>query len=214
MGDLIEVELESGATLKSRSLVLATGARWREMNVLGEQKYRGAGVAYCPHCDGPLFKGKKIAVIGGGNSGIEEAIDLAGIVEHVTVLEFDKILRADEVLQRKARSMGNINIITEVLTTEVVGNGERGTGLNYTDRSSEKTHPLRLSGIFVQIGLVPNTDFLKGDIELSPRGEIITSPQGETSIPGVFAAGGCHRLTLQTNHHSNGKWCSGFSWCL
>ena len=189
IGDLIEVELDSGAKLKSRSLIMATGARWREMNVPGEQEYRGAGVAYCPHCDGPLFKGKKVAVIGGGNSGIEAAIDLAGIVEHVTVLEFDSKLRADEVLQRKARSMGNIDIITEALTTEVVGDGEKVTGLNYTDRSNGESKRIELAGIFVQIGLVPNTEFLKGDMELTPRGEIITSAQGETSIPGVFAAG-------------------------
>lgn len=189
VGDLIQVELESGATLKSRLLVIATGARWREMNVPGEQAYRGKGVAYCPHCDGPLFKGKKVAVIGGGNSGIEAAIDLAGIVEHVTVLEFDSKLRADEVLQRKARSMGNIDIITEALTTEVLGDGEKVTGLRYTDRATDESKAVELSGIFVQIGLVPNAEFLKGSLELSPRGEIIVGAQGETSLPGVFAAG-------------------------
>ena len=189
VGDLIQVELESGATLKSRSLVIATGARWREMNVPGEQEYRGKGVAYCPHCDGPLFKGKKVAVIGGGNSGIEAAIDLAGIVEHVTVLEFDSKLRADEVLQRKARSMGNIDIITEALTTEVLGDGEKVTGLRYTDRATEESKAVELSGIFVQIGLVPNAEFLKGTLELTPRGEIIVGAQCETSLPGVFAAG-------------------------
>ncbi|USE38880.1 alkyl hydroperoxide reductase subunit F [Endozoicomonas sp. SCSIO W0465] len=189
VGDLIQVELESGATLKSRSLVIATGARWREMNVPGEQEYRGKGVAYCPHCDGPLFKGKKVAVIGGGNSGIEAAIDLAGIVEHVTVLEFDNKLRADEVLQRKARSMGNIDIITEALTTEVLGDGEKVTGLRYTDRVTDNSNTIELSGIFVQIGLVPNAEFLKGTMELSPRGEIVVGAQGETSLPGVFAAG-------------------------
>ncbi|WP_257296463.1 alkyl hydroperoxide reductase subunit F [Endozoicomonas sp. YOMI1] len=189
VGDLLQVELESGATLQSRSLVIATGARWREMNVPGEQEYRGKGVAYCPHCDGPLFKGKKVAVIGGGNSGIEAAIDLAGIVEHVTVLEFDSKLRADEVLQRKARSMGNIDIITEALTTEVLGDGEKVTGLRYTDRATDHSNTVELSGIFVQIGLVPNAEFLKGTLELSPRGEIIAGAQGETSLPGVFAAG-------------------------
>ena len=189
VGDLIQVELESGATLKSRALVIATGARWREMNVPGEQEYRGKGVAYCPHCDGPLFKGKKVAVIGGGNSGIEAAIDLAGIVEHVTVLEFDNKLRADEVLQRKARSMGNITLITEALTTEVVGDGQRVTGLRYTDRATDESRSLELAGIFVQIGLIPNAEFLKGTVELSPRGEIVVGAQGETSVPGVFAAG-------------------------
>ena len=189
VGGLIEVELESGAKLKSRSLILATGARWREMNVPGEQEYRGRGVAYCPHCDGPLFKGKKVAVIGGGNSGIEAAIDLAGIVEHVTVLEFADTLRADAVLQDKARSMGNIDIIKEAQTTEVIGNGEQVTGLRYTDRKTGESKELELAGIFVQIGLVPNTEFLKGAVELSPRGEIITGAQGDTSLPGVFAAG-------------------------
>ncbi|WP_263081536.1 alkyl hydroperoxide reductase subunit F [Endozoicomonas sp. Mp262] len=189
VGDLIKVELESGATLKSRALVIATGARWREMNVPGEQEYRGKGVAYCPHCDGPLFKGKKVAVIGGGNSGIEAAIDLAGIVEHVTVLEFDNKLRADDVLQRKARSMGNITIITEAWTTEVVGDGQRVTGLRYTDRGAGESVSLELAGIFVQIGLIPNVEFLKGTVDLSPRGEVEVGIQGETSVPGIFAAG-------------------------
>ncbi len=188
-GELIEVELENGATLKSRSVILATGARWREMNVPGEQEYRGKGVAYCPHCDGPLFKGKRVAVIGGGNSGIEAAIDLAGIVEHVTVLEFADTLRADEVLQRKARSLPNVDIITEAMTTEVVGDGQRVTGLRYQDRASGETQELALAGIFVQIGLMPNTDWLKGTLELNPRGEIVVDSRGQTSIPGVFAAG-------------------------
>ena len=185
----VEVTLENGAVLKSRSVILATGARWREMNVPGEQAYRGKGVAYCPHCDGPLFKGKKVAVIGGGNSGIEAAIDLAGIVEHVTVLEFAETLRADEVLQRKARSMGNIEIITQAMTTEVIGDGQRVTGLHYTDRATNESHLLSVAGIFVQIGLIPNTDWLKGDIELSQHGEIVIDSRGQTSLPGVFAAG-------------------------
>lgn len=188
-GGLIQVELDSGAVLKSRSLIMATGARWREMNVPGEKEYKGAGVAYCPHCDGPLFKGKKVAVIGGGNSGIEAAIDLAGIVEYVTVLEFDNKLRADEVLQRKARSMGNIDIITSALTTEVVGDGSHVTGITYTDRTTDESKQIELSGVFVQIGLVPNAEFLKETLELSPRGEITVGAQGETSMPGVFAAG-------------------------
>ncbi|MDX1504414.1 MAG: alkyl hydroperoxide reductase subunit F [Spongiibacter sp.] len=185
----IEIDVEGGATLLSRSVMLATGARWREMNVPGEQEYRGRGVAYCPHCDGPLFKGKSVAVIGGGNSGIEAAIDLAGIVKHVTVLEFDSRLRADEVLQRKARSMGNIEIIVNAQTTEVLGNGEKVTGLSYSDRVSGDSRHVELAGIFVQIGLVPNTDFLKGKIDLSGRGEIIVDERGATSLPGVFAAG-------------------------
>lgn len=185
----VEVDLESGATLKSRAVVVATGARWRQMNVPGEKEYSGKGVAYCPHCDGPLFKGRKVAVIGGGNSGIEAAIDLAGIVEHVTVLEFGGELRADEVLQRKARSMTNIEIITSAQTTEVLGDGQRVSGLRYTDRNSGESRDIALAGLFVQIGLVPNTEWLKGDIELSRHGEIVVGSRGETSVPGVFAAG-------------------------
>jgi len=186
---LIDVELANGALLQSKSVVLATGARWREMNVPGEQDYRGKGVAYCPHCDGPLFKGKPVAVVGGGNSGIEAAIDLAGIVSHVTVLEFADSLRADEVLVRKANSLPNVTIIKSAQTTQVIGDGKRVTALEYTDRVSGQNHRLDLAGIFVQIGLMPNSEFLKGDIELTPRGEIITGKRGETSIPGVFAAG-------------------------
>ena len=186
----INVQLESGATLKSRSVILSTGARWREMNVPGEQEYRNKGVAYCPHCDGPLFKGKRVAVIGGGNSGIEAAIDLAGLVEHVTVLEFADTLRADQVLVNKANSMANIEIIKEAQTTEVIGDGTRVTALNYKDRATGEDKQIELAGIFVQIGLVPNSEFLKDSgIELSPRGEIEISTKGETSVPGIFAAG-------------------------
>ena len=186
----IHVELESGATLKSRSVILSTGARWREMNVPGEQEYRNKGVAYCPHCDGPLFKGKRVAVIGGGNSGIEAAIDLAGLVEHVTVLEFAESLRADQVLVDKANSMSNITIIKQAQTTEVIGDGTRVTALNYNDRVTGEAKQIELAGIFVQIGLVPNSDFLKGSgIELSNRGEIEINAKGETSVAGVFAAG-------------------------
>ncbi len=186
---LVEIDLESGATLKSKAVILATGARWREMNVPGEQEYRGKGVAYCPHCDGPLFKGKRVAVIGGGNSGIEAAIDLAGIVEHVTVLEFSDTLRADAVLQRKAASMKNITIIKMAQTTEVRGDGNKVIGLTYKDRTRNELFDLDVAGIFVQIGLVPNTEWLKGDMELSRFGEIEVNSHGETNIPGVFAAG-------------------------
>ncbi|MBR9884622.1 MAG: alkyl hydroperoxide reductase subunit F [Oceanospirillales bacterium] len=186
---LVEIDLESGATLKSRAVVIATGARWREMNVPGEKAYRGKGVAYCPHCDGPLFKGKSVAVIGGGNSGIEAAIDLAGIVKDVTVLEFGDTLRADDVLVRKAQSMPNIRIIKQAATTEVKGDGQRVTGLTYTDRATGESHELTLAGIFVQIGLVPNSEWLKGDLELTRFGEIEIGARGETSLPGVFAAG-------------------------
>ncbi len=188
-GALHEVHFANGAVLKSKSLILATGARWREMNVPGEQQYRNRGVAYCPHCDGPLFKGKRVAVIGGGNSGVEAAIDLAGIVSHVTLIEFDSLLRADAVLQRKLHSLPNVTVIANALTTEVKGDGQKVNGLVYKDRISDVLHTLELEGIFVQIGLLPNTDWLKGTVELSPRGEIIVDARGETSHAGVFAAG-------------------------
>ena len=185
------VELENGATLKSKSVIISTGARWREMNVPGETQYRGKGVAYCPHCDGPLFKGKRVAVIGGGNSGVEAAIDLAGVVSHVTLIEFDSQLRADAVLQNKLNSLNNVTIIKSALTKEVIGDGQRVTALRYTDRTNNQEHTLELEGIFVQIGLLPNTDWLKGTIDLSPRGEVVVDAKGETSMPGVFAAGDC-----------------------
>ncbi|WP_236207752.1 alkyl hydroperoxide reductase subunit F [Pseudomonas tohonis] len=188
-GGLHEVKFESGASLKAKTLILSTGARWREMNVPGEQEYRGRGVAYCPHCDGPLFKGKRVAVIGGGNSGVEAAIDLAGIVAHVTLIEFDSQLRADAVLQKKLRSLSNVDIVTSALTSEVKGDGQKVTGLTYKDRNSDEFKALELEGIFVQIGLLPNSDWLKGTVELSQRGEIIVDARGETSLPGVFAAG-------------------------
>ncbi|SEL31744.1 alkyl hydroperoxide reductase subunit F [Atopomonas hussainii] len=188
-GGLHEVQFESGASLKAKTVIISTGARWREMNVPGEQEYRGKGVAYCPHCDGPLFKGKPVAVIGGGNSGVEAAIDLAGIVSHVTLIEFDDKLRADAVLQTKLASLPNVTVIKSALTTEVKGNGQKVTGLVYQDRISGEHHEVTLDGIFVQIGLLPNSDWLKGSVELSPRGEIITDSRGATNIPGVFAAG-------------------------
>ncbi|KQW27104.1 MULTISPECIES: alkyl hydroperoxide reductase subunit F [Pseudomonas] len=188
-GGLHEIKFASGASLKAKTVILATGARWREMNVPGEQQYRNKGVAYCPHCDGPLFKGKRVAVIGGGNSGVEAAIDLAGIVAHVTLLEFDVQLRADAVLQRKLHSLPNVTVITNAQTTEVTGDGQKVNGLRYKDRPSGDVRDVELEGIFVQIGLLPNTDWLKGTVELSPRGEIIVDARGETSIPGVFAAG-------------------------
>ncbi|OBU32606.1 alkyl hydroperoxide reductase subunit F [Photobacterium phosphoreum] len=184
------IYLESGAILKSRSVIISTGARWREMNVPGEQEYRNKGVAYCPHCDGPLFKGKRTAVIGGGNSGIEAAIDLAGIVEHVTVLEFADTLRADQVLINKAESMPNIDIIKMAQTTEVVGDGTRVTGISYKDRNTDEIKHIELAGIFVQIGLVPNTEWLKeSTVALTPRGEIEIGAHGNTNVNGIFAAG-------------------------
>jgi len=188
-GGLVQIELANGATLKSKTVILSTGARWRQMGVPGEDEYRNKGVAYCPHCDGPLFKGKRVAVIGGGNSGVEAAIDLAGIVSHVTLIEFDGKLRADEVLQRKLRSLPNVDIIVSALSTEVLGDGQRVSALVYRDRTSEQMHTLELEGIFVQIGLLPNTEWLKGTLELSPRGEIVIDERGQTSLPGVFAAG-------------------------
>ena len=190
-GGLIEVELENGATLRSRSVILATGARWRSMGVPGEEQYRTKGVTYCPHCDGPLFKGKRVAVIGGGNSGIEAAIDLAGVVAHVTVLEFAPELKADAVLQRKLRSMPNVDIILNAQTTEVTGDGNRVNGLAYQDRSSGELRQLELQGIFVQIGLLPNTDWLKGTVELNRFGEIVVDARNHTNVSGVFAAGDC-----------------------
>jgi len=186
---LHRVQFENGGELKAKTLILATGARWREMNVPGEQEYRGRGVAYCPHCDGPLFKGKRVAVIGGGNSGVEAAIDLAGIVAHVTLLEFGEDLRADAVLQRKLNSLPNVRVLKMAQTTEVKGDGQKVTGLVYKDRSSEEMHNVELEGIFVQIGLLPNSEWLKGSLELSRFGEIIVDAKGQTSIPGVFAAG-------------------------
>jgi len=193
---LVEVKLAApdggaGASLKARTVILSTGARWRQMGVPGEDQYRNKGVAYCPHCDGPLFKGKRVAVIGGGNSGVEAAIDLAGIVAHVTLIEFDERLRADEVLQRKLRSLRNVRIITSAQTTEVLGDGSRVTGLAYRDRVGGDAHRIELEGVFVQIGLLPNTEWLRGAIELSPRGEIVVDDRGQTSMPGVFAAGDC-----------------------
>ena len=188
-GGLIEVKLENGASLRSKTVILSTGARWRSMNVPGETEYRNKGVAYCPHCDGPLFKGKRVAVIGGGNSGVEAAIDLAGIVAHVTLIEFDSKLRADAVLQTKLRSLPNVTILMSAQTTEVHGDGQKVNGLSYKDRVSGELRRVDLEGIFVQIGLLPNSDWLKGTVELSPRGEVIVDSHGQTSVPGVFAAG-------------------------
>ncbi|MBV1689418.1 alkyl hydroperoxide reductase subunit F [Novosphingobium sp. G106] len=189
VGGLHEVRLESGASLKARTVILSTGARWRQMGVPGEDAYRNRGVAYCPHCDGPLFKGKRTAVIGGGNSGVEAAIDLAGITAHVTLIEFDSQLRADAVLQAKLRSLPNVTVITSALTTEVLGDGEKVVGLRYRDRNSEQEHLVELEGIFVQIGLIPNTEWLDGAVALSGRGEIEIDARGATSVPGIFAAG-------------------------
>lgn len=188
-GRINEVHLTNGAVLKAKTIVLATGARWREINVPGEREYRNHGVAYCPHCDGPLFKGKRVAVIGGGNSGVEAAIDLAGIVSKVTLFEFGAQLRADEVLQRKLRSLANVTIVTQAQTTEITGDGKKVNGLVYKDLRSGETQRVELEGVFVQIGLVPNTEWLKGTVELSKHGEIVVDARGATSVQGIFAAG-------------------------
>jgi alkyl hydroperoxide reductase subunit F len=188
-GGAISVTLENGAVLKGRSVILSTGARWRNVNVPGEAEYRNKGVAYCPHCDGPLFKGKPVAVIGGGNSGVEAAIDLAGVVAHVTVVEFAEQLKADAVLVKKLHSLPNVTVHTNAQTTEITGDGQKVNGLVYKDRATGAEHRVELAGVFVQIGLVPNTEWLKGTVELSKYGEIIVDAKGATSLPGVFAAG-------------------------
>lgn len=188
-GDLFEVKLESGATLKSKAVIVSTGARWRQIGVPGEKEYMAKGVAYCPHCDGPLFKGKRVAVIGGGNSGVEAAIDLAGVVDFVTLIEYGDKLRADEILQKKLFSMKNIKVIKHAQTSEITGDGEKVNGLSYVDRQTGNNEHIELAGVFVQIGLVPNTEWLKGTVDLTDRGEIKIDSKGQTSVPGLFAAG-------------------------
>ena len=188
-GALHEVQFVNGGSLKAKTVVISTGARWREMGVPGEQEYKAKGVCFCPHCDGPLFKGKRVAVIGGGNSGVEAAIDLAGIVAEVTLLEFADELRADAVLQKKLYSLPNVTVIKSAQTTEVKGDGQKVVGLAYKDRATEQLHEVALEGIFVQIGLLPNSDWLKGAVELNRFGEVIVDARGATSVPGVFAAG-------------------------
>ena len=190
-GGLTEVVLANGASLKAKTVILSTGARWRNVNVPGEAEYKNKGVAYCPHCDGPLFKGKDVAVIGGGNSGVEAAIDLAGIVRHVTVFEFMPELKADAVLVKKLKSLANVTIHTHAQTTEITGAEGKVNGIKYKNRDSGAETLVPLEGVFVQIGLVPNTEWLKGTVELSKFGEIIVNAKGETSVPGVFAAGDC-----------------------
>ena len=190
-GGLVQVKMDNGGTLQARTVILSTGARWRNVNVPGEAEYKNKGVAYCPHCDGPLFKGKRTAVIGGGNSGIEAAIDLAGIVKHVTVIEFADQLKADAVLVAKLKSLPNVTVHTHAQTTEITGDGGKVNGIRYKDRTTGDDHWVELEGVFVQIGLVPNTEFLKGTVELSKFGEIVVDAKGHTNVPGVFAAGDC-----------------------
>jgi NADH-dependent peroxiredoxin subunit F len=190
-GGLIGLQLESGAGLQARSVIVSTGARWRQMNVPGEAEYANRGVAYCPHCDGPLYKNKRVAVVGGGNSGVEAAIDLAGIAAHVSLVEFGSALRADEVLQAKLRSLPNVDVLISTMPTSVVGNGDRVTGLEHQNRETNDVGHIVVDGIFVQIGLLPNTEWLRGTVELSDRGEIVIDDRGQTSSIGVFAAGDC-----------------------
>ncbi|TAG80181.1 MAG: alkyl hydroperoxide reductase subunit F [Betaproteobacteria bacterium] len=190
-GELTEVVLANGGKLKAKTVILSTGARWRNVNVPGEAEYKNKGVAYCPHCDGPLFKGKDVAVIGGGNSGVEAAIDLAGVVKHVTVFEFMPELKADAVLVKKLHSLPNVTVHTNAQTVEITGANGKVNGLKYKDRRSSEEHHLPLEGVFVQIGLVPNTEWLKGTVELSKFGEIVVDAKGHTNVPGVFAAGDC-----------------------
>ena len=187
-GPHFEVELESGAKLESKSIILATGARWKELGIPGEKEFKGKGVAYCPHCDGPLFKGKNVVVVGGGNSGIEAAIDLAGIVGHVTVIEFQNSLKADQVLVNKLNSLSNVDVVLNAQVKEIFGD-DKAKGVHYMNRSTNENHTISAEGIFVQIGLVPNTEWLKNTIDLNEYGEIKVNYKGETSLPGVFAAG-------------------------
>ncbi|MFO1263013.1 MAG: alkyl hydroperoxide reductase subunit F [Rhodoferax sp.] len=196
-GGLTEVVMANGGSLKAKTVILSTGARWRNVNVPGEAEYKNKGVAYCPHCDGPLFKGKDVAVIGGGNSGVEAAIDLAGVVKHVTVFEFMPELKADAVLVKKLHSLPNVTVHTNAQTTEITGVDSEGvdtgkvTGIKYKNRETGVETLVPLEGVFVQIGLVPNTEFLRGTVELSKFGEIIIDAKGHTNVPGVFAAGDC-----------------------
>jgi len=190
-GGLVQVRMENGGTLKARSVIVSTGARWRNINVPGEAEYKNKGVAYCPHCDGPLFKGKRVAVIGGGNSGVEAAIDLAGLVAHVTLVEFAEQLKADAVLVAKLKSLPNVSIHLNTQTTEITGAAGKVNGMVLRDRASGQDETVALEGVFVQIGLVPNTEWLKGTLALSRFGEIEVDAKGHTNLPGVFAAGDC-----------------------
>jgi alkyl hydroperoxide reductase subunit F len=189
-GKMVEIELESGATLKSRTVILATGARWRNLGVPGELEFKNRGVAYCPHCDGPLFKGKHVAVVGGGNSGVEAAIDLAGIVGHVTVFEFMPTMKADQVLQDRLHSLPNVSVHTNVQVKAITGD-ERVNGITYVERDTGVEQHTALDGVFVQIGLVPNTDWLGNDVERTRFGEVVVDHHGATDVAGVFAAGDC-----------------------
>ncbi len=181
--------LSTGEVIETKTIIIATGAKWRELGVPGEKENIGSGVAYCPHCDGPFFKGKDVAVVGGGNSGIEAALDLAGMVNKVTVFEFLPELKADRVLVEKAEANDKITIIKNAATKEVVAENGKVVALDYIDRETDESHRQDLSGVFVQIGLVPNSEFLNGVVERTQYGEIIIDEKGQTSEPGIFAAG-------------------------
>lgn len=183
------VELESNEILRTKSLIIATGAKWRELGVPGEKEYIGRGVAFCPHCDGPFYKGKKVAVVGGGNSGVEAAIDLAGIVKEVVLVEFNETLKADKILVDKLNSLPNIKVVTNARTKQILGDGQKVNALEYEDRQTNDTKKVDLEGVFIQIGLLPNSQFLKGVVELTQYGEIVVDPKGRTSVKGIYAAG-------------------------
>ena len=200
--EAIKVTLENGAVLESKTVIIATGAGWRKLNIPGEEQLINKGVAFCPHCDGPLFENKDVAVIGGGNSGVEAAIDLAGIVNHVTLFEFASELKADNVLQDRLRSLSNVDIKTNAKTTEVVGE-DHVTGIRYEDMSTGEEHLLNLDGIFVQIGLLPNTSWLKDAVELNERGEIVIDRNNNTNVPGIFAAGD---VTIRRTNKLSFQW--------
>ncbi len=188
-GEIKTLTLSSGEIVTTKTLIVATGARWRELGVPGEKENVGNGVAYCPHCDGPFFKGKDVAVIGGGNSGIEAALDLAGIVKSVTVFEFAPDLKADQVLVDQAERRDNVKIIKNAATQQILASDGKVSAIQYQDRASNESHTLGLSGVFVQIGLVPNSQFLQSVVELTPHGEVVINEKGETSEQGIFACG-------------------------
>jgi alkyl hydroperoxide reductase subunit F len=188
--DLLELNLVSGATLRAKSIVVATGARWRNIGVKGEQEFKNRGIAYCPHCDGPLYANKNVAVIGGGNSGIEAAIDLAGMVSQVTVIEFMPELKADKILQERLSALKNVTVVTNAQTTEIAGQ-EKVQSLSYKERETGVEKTIDVEGVFILIGLVPNTEWLKGTVDQTKSGEIIVDKHGSTNVQGVFAAGDC-----------------------